>query len=101
MTENVFKIASQLLSNDNDYLERVVELKAIGDSLHGQCWDTEFHIFALIASELDHLPLEHVRKQCNSEFLAKADKELSEAIDFYRIEVTSACKKILKNHSRV
>ena len=52
-------------------------------------------IFGEIESETDHLPLTHVRSKCSEEFLAKADKELKETIEYYRDSVTKACNIII------
>lgn len=96
MSEDAIELANKLLESDVDYLDHVTKLCYIGNKLHGQCWDTEFHIFGLLSSELDHLPLSHIRSKCTEDFLVNSDKELAEAIEFYREDVVSACGKILR-----
>ncbi|MGK0409488.1 MAG: hypothetical protein ACJASB_001644 [Shewanella psychromarinicola] len=96
MSEEAIKLAKKLLESDVDYLNHVTDLCYIGNELYGQCWDTEYHIFGLLSSELDHLPLKHVRVNCSDEFLEKSDRELAETIEFYRTDVVSACHQILK-----
>lgn len=89
-----------MLESDENYLENVIQLWRIGSDIHGQVGDTEFHICGLIASETDHLPLEHVRPNCSDVFVTKSDKELMETIACYRNDVVTACNKItnqLKN----
>ncbi|ENO1334805.1 hypothetical protein ACA712_004637 [Vibrio parahaemolyticus] len=97
MSEEAIQLAMNLLETDENYLENVISLSRIGNEMYGQCWDTNYHVFALIASETDHLPLNHVRLNCSEEFLAKADKDLVETIKFYRSDVVSACNKIIRN----
>ncbi|WP_281556014.1 hypothetical protein [Thalassomonas sp. RHCl1] len=96
MSDEAIKIANQLLESDDDYLDNVIKLWKLGNKLYGQCWDTDFHIFGVIESDTDHLPLKHVRVNCSAEFLMKSDKELAEIREFYRADVVSACNKILK-----
>lgn len=96
MSEEAITLAKKLLESDADYLNHVTDLCYIGNKLHGECWNTDYHIFGLLSSELDHLPLSHVRSKCSSEFLAKSDKELAETIEYYRADVVSACNKIIK-----
>ena len=101
MSSEAVKLAYKLLESDKDYLNNIIELWKIGNSLYGQCWDTEFHIFGLIESETDHLPLKHVRSNCSAEFLAKSDKELTEKISFYRNQVVDACNKIIELYKEI
>lgn len=93
--------AKALLNNNSLFIDRVTELSYIGNRIYGQCWETEFHVFGLIASEADHLPLEKVRPLCSQDFLEKSDKEVSELIDFYSQDVGNACKAILSKFSNV
>jgi hypothetical protein len=96
MSDDAKELATKLLESDDDYLDNVVELWRIGNRIYEQCWDTEFHVFGVIESDTDHLPLKHVRVNCSSEFLIKADKEIAETIEFHRADVVSTCNKILK-----
>lgn len=95
MSDEAIKLAEELLENDDDYLDNVIALWRIGNKICGQCWDTEFHIFGVIESETDHLPLNHVRSKCSEEFLTKSDKELKETIEYYRPDVIKACNVII------
>jgi hypothetical protein len=97
MSNDAIKLATKLLESDEDYLDNVIGLWRIGNNKYEQCWDTEFHVFGVIASYTDHLPLKHVRANCSSEFLSKSDKELAEIIEHYRTEVVSACNKIVSS----
>ena len=96
MDEEAIAIATKLMDNDENYLENIIALYKIGNNKYNQCWDTEFHIFGVIESETDHLPLKHMKKNCSDEFLAQSDKKLSEIIEFYKDDVISACNKIIK-----
>ncbi|HAS6064730.1 TPA: hypothetical protein I7135_21555 [Vibrio vulnificus] len=97
MSEDAIQLAKNLLETDENYLENIIALSRIGNEMYGQCWDTNYHVFGLRASETDHLPLNHVRLNYSEEFLAKADKKLIETIKFYRSDVVSACNKIIRN----
>lgn len=96
MSDDAVKLATKLLESDDDYLDNVIGLWWIGNNKYEQCWSTEFHVFRIIESDTDHIPLKHVRVNCSSEFLTKSDKELAETIEFYRADVISACNKIIK-----
>lgn len=99
--EQACDLAKALLSSDVEYLDRVIELWKIGNSLYGQCWDTEFHVFGVIESDTDHLPTRTVREHCSTTMLERSDKELKEIIAFYREGVTEACNAILVKHQNV
>ena len=90
-----------LLDSDDCYLERVRELNSIGARIYGKFWDTEFHVFAEIASESYHLPTLKMRHLCSKDMLERADKELCELVTHYRKRVTSSCIEILELHENV
>ncbi|WP_069947692.1 hypothetical protein [Microbulbifer aggregans] len=89
------ELAKALLSDDSDYMDRVIEMWKIGNFIHGQVWDTEFHIFGLIESETDHLPTAKVRELCSRKWLAAADMEIAECVELYKSQVDEACNEIL------
>lgn len=93
-----YELAWQLLQDNDNYLDRVIELWKIGNTLYGQVWDTEFHIFGVIESDTDHLPTTEVRKLCSNEWQSKADAEMAENISFYQQKVKEACNAILAKH---
>ena len=95
------EIAGCLLKDDDDYLDNVIELNQIGNRLVGEVWNTEFHVFGVIASDTDHLPTKSVRPRCSRQMLEKADEELQEIIKFYKKEVNDACNKVLKKYQNV
>ncbi len=97
MSEEATKIAKDLLESDENYFDNVIALWRIGNEKYGQCWETEYHVFGVIESETDHLPLKHVRPNCSADFLIKADKELAETIQYYRTDLTDACNKIISS----
>ncbi|USD66866.1 hypothetical protein [Vibrio sp. SCSIO 43136] len=99
MSEEETRLAKSLLETDQNYLENIIALTHIGDRKYGQCWDTEYHVFGLVASETDHLPLNHVRPRCSEEFLIRADKELAKIIEHYRIYVVKACNEIINRNN--
>ena len=92
------KLARELLNSNTRYLDNVVDLWKIGNSLYSQCWDTEFHTFGVIESDTDHLPLEKVRQHCSEKMLLKSDKELTEVINFYKKDVFKSCNRVLLKH---
>lgn len=79
----------------------MIELWKIGNSLYGQCWDTEFHVFGVIESDTDHLPTKKVRERCSATMLERSDIELKEVIAFYKEDVIEACNAILAKHQNV
>lgn len=99
--EKSCELAKALLTNNEDYLDIVLELSYLGNDIHGQCWETEFHIFGLIASETDHLPLKKVRLHCSEELLHKSDRETQETINYYSTQVQDACNVILAKYGNV
>jgi|GEM_PF-1428807 len=95
------ELAKSLLISNTEYLDKVIELWKIGNSLYDQCWDTEFHVFGVIESDTDHLPTTKVREHCSAAMLERSDKEIEEVIAFYKENVTEACNKILAKHQNV
>ena len=92
------KLAKALLSSNDDYLDNVVNLFYIGNEIHQDSWQTEFHIFNVIETETDHLPLKRVRELCSNDFLKKSDLELARIIKNYSKQVEVACKDILSKY---
>lgn len=45
------ELANCLLNSSNDYVDSILELNQIGNRLVDEVWDTEFHVFGVIASE--------------------------------------------------
>lgn len=99
LSKRANELANYLLVSDKKYLETVIELWQIGCDFYLEAWGTEFHIFGVISSETDHLPIASVRQHCSVSMLEKSDKELAETIAFYKPEVTTACNEILSKHS--
>lgn len=99
--EQACVLAKALLGSDREYLDKVIQLSKIGNSLYGQCWDTEFHVFGIIESDTDHLPTNKVREHCSATMLERSDEELKEVIAFYREGVNEACNAILAKHQNV
>lgn len=95
------ELAGSLLESDADYLEKVLELSSIGTLLVGEVWETEFHVFGVIASDTDHLPTKKVRPLCSAAMLEKSDNELREIINSYRTDVSDACRRILSKYQNV
>ncbi|WP_461517928.1 hypothetical protein [Porticoccus sp.] len=95
------EIAKALLQSDSEYLDKVLHLNALGNSIHGQVWDTEFHVFGVIASDTDHLPTENVRQFCSENMLKNSDSEIEETIKFYKPQVVNACNAILSKYQNV
>ena len=98
LKQEACSLASSILRSDENYLDNTLNLWQIGEQLLGKVWDTEFHVFGVIASDTDHLPLSKVRKYCSKTMLEKSDIELSKIIKSYKNEVTEACNEILTKH---
>ena len=92
------KIAQELIEGDDHFLDFVVELNTLGNRIYAEIWDTEFHVFGVIASDTDHIPLTSVRKYSAKRWLEKCDAEMKEIIDFYRKEIQTACRDIISKH---
>lgn len=99
--ERAIALAGSMLESDSDFLENVLELNAIGHRLVGEVWETEFHVFGVIASDTDHLPTKSVRPLCSSAMLKKSDDELRTIISFYKADVVDACHRIRSNYQNV
>ncbi|MDT0596681.1 hypothetical protein [Glaciecola petra] len=95
------QLASELLKSNDDYLEKILRLTYLGNVIHGQCWDTEFHVFGVITSDTDHLPLKKVRRYCSDEFLVKSNIETESVILFYKADVVLACNQIIEKYGNV
>jgi len=93
--------AESLLKTDDNYLDKVIELMKIGNKLHGQCWDTEFHVFGVIESDTDHLPTKKNREYRSKTMLENTDKEIKEVIAFYKQDVSQACNDIRSKYKNV
>ena len=100
-TKKAIELAGLLLSSTEDYLENVLKINRIGNRLVGEVWETEFHVFDVIASDTDHLPTKKVRPLCSQSMLEKSDKELQNVIKFYQTDVENACHQILSKYQNV
>ena len=96
--ERACQLARNILGGSSYYLECVNELLEIGNALYGQVWNTEFHVFGVIASETDHLSLLLSPELCSEASLAKMKVELKECARLYKPSVSEACNAILANH---
>lgn len=95
------ELAVCFLAGDEGYLDNVLEINRVGNKLVGEVWDTEFHVFGVIASDTDHLPTKKVRPLCSQSMLEKSDEELQSIIKFYKTDVASACNEILSKYKNV
>ena len=92
------ELVSLLAVSDELFLERTLELWSLGNKIYTEAWNTEFHVFGVIASETDHLPLGSVREKCSSRFLWRADEELKEVIKCHKADLQKAYNEILVAH---
>ena len=88
------KLAQSILDSNEDYIGRVIDIWSLGQRIHGEAWNTEFHIFGVISSETDHLPTDKIRSKYSKAMLERSDKELKKIISFYKKDVTKACNEI-------
>ncbi len=95
------QLAESLLKTDENYLDKVIKLTKIGNKIHGQCWDTEFHVFGVTESDTDHLPIKKVREHCSKTMLENTDKEIKEVIASYKQDVSQACNEIRSKYKNV
>jgi len=82
-------------------LDNVINIWSVARKIYDDAWDTEFHIFGVISSDTDHLPIKRTRELCSKEWLQKCDKELVEVIESHKQDVTEACYAILLKYKNV
>ena len=92
------EIASSLLKSDELCLDRILEMEAIGRLIYPEIWETEFHVFGVIASDTDHIPTSDVRQNFGKKWIQRCDIELKEIAIFYRKDVTLACQEVIAKH---
>ena len=95
------ELAGYFLGDNENYLDNVLEMNRVGNELVGEIWDTEFHVFGVIASDIDHLPTNRVRPLCSESMLEKSEIELTGIIKFYKTDVASACHEILSKYQSI
>lgn len=101
LKKDAHQLAESLLKSDNEYLDKIIKLSVIGNTIYGQCWDTEFHVFGVIASDTDHLPINKVRELCSERMLENTDNEIKEVISAYKQDVKRACNEIVVKYKSV
>jgi len=92
------EIASSLLRSDELYLDKILEMEALGRLLYPEIWATEFHVFGVIASDTDHIPTSDVKRNFSKNWIERCDIELKEIATFYRKDVTLACQEVIAKH---
>lgn len=63
-------------------------------------YEKDFLIFTAVASETDHLPIGDERKNWDKKILRQKEIELADFENFYKKEIISACKKILRRFEK-
>jgi len=89
------RYAQAILDSNENFIDQVIDIWSLGQRIYGEAWNTEFHVFGVISSDTDHLPIARVRPLCSEAMLKKSDQELKEIISFYKKDVTKACNEIL------
>ena len=92
------ELVSHLMASDDLFLERTLELWSLGNKIYTEAWNTEFHVFGVIASDTEHIPLATIRDKCSSRFLKLADEELKEIIESHKTDLEKAYNEILALH---
>ena len=101
LSKEAVELAESLLVSTENYLDNIIGLSRVGRKIHNSIWDTEFHIFGVIASDTDHLPTKKVRPHCSASMLKKADQEIEGIIKHYSTEVESSCNTIISKYGNV
>lgn len=91
-------LVKQLILSEELLLENILELWSLGNKIYTEAWCTEFHVFGVIASNTEHIPLGEVREKCSTRFLDLADREMQEAAVLYKTDLNEAYGKIIKLH---
>jgi hypothetical protein len=77
------------------------ELAALLDEIDGENEAKgPFNLFVTIDTETDHLPLGAERANWDMGALAERDEEISRVEDFYRTEVFSACRELIRRYEQ-
>ena len=101
LNESARNLANCILDSDKDYLDNVISIWSVARKIYSDAWNTEFHVFGVISSDTDHLPIKRTRELCSKEWLQKCDSELAGVIEFYKQDVTEACNAILLKYKSV
>ncbi|HEY1091247.1 MAG TPA: DUF2489 domain-containing protein [Burkholderiaceae bacterium] len=91
--------ARALRSQELPFLEGVQRLLALRSQVSRDDHDSDFMLFVAIGSEADHIPPARARKLCSESWLAKCDQEARELEAFYRVNVSTACERLVERFS--
>lgn len=91
-------LAQELSKSDDLFVEKALELWFLGNKIYTEAWNTEFHVFGVIASETEHIPVGIVREKCSERFLRRADEEVVEIISFHEKDLKESYNEILRVH---
>ena len=91
-------LVRELQNTDERFLEKVIELWSLGNKIYTEAWNTEFHIFGVVSSDTEHLPLQNVRDKCSDRYLVIADAEIREKIAHYAKDLEESYRDILELH---
>ena len=91
-------LVQQLILSEELLLENILELWSLGNKIYTEAWCTEFHVFGVIASTTEHIPLGKVREKCSARFLNLADEEMKETAVLHKSDLNEAYGKILELH---
>jgi len=72
--EEARKLAQAILGSNENFIDQVINIWSLGQRTHGEAWNTEFHVFGVISSYTDHLPIDRVRPLYSEAMLKKLIK---------------------------
>ena len=90
------EIASGMLSGSVPMLEGCHALAGLRWQVELDDRDSDFFTFAIISSEIDHLPIGSVRQHWAPDALARLEPEIQSAIAWATPQAIPACRSIIQ-----
>ncbi len=94
--ERVVAIAEAILAGRVGIIEGSRALGSLRHDVTDEPFDPDFITFVAIGSDTDHLPVGVVREKWADSALAKKDKEIKKAEDFYRESALNGCRVLIE-----
>ncbi len=93
--KRVVAVAMGMLDGSLHYLEGAIELSSLRFDVDLPEDGNDFLIFAVIASEIDHLPIGKQRQYWSQEALERHEAKIQQSIDWAKDVSLSECKSIV------
>lgn len=94
-------VSSKILKDEINFVKGCREIHRLSSYIDNPD-DVIFNVFTLVVSDTDYIPVdEKVRKNCDSDYLKKSDREMEEYFNDMKLTIRKACKKVLKKYSNL